>query len=188
VLTGTSDFPNLAEVSVNVLDVTPAASATPAAAIKFPPLPRIRLAEPFERLRDASDRMLASTGKRPAVFLANLGTAAEFTPRATFAKNFFETGGIEAIANEGFEDRNRMVSAFKASRARLACLCSSDAVYDRQAADAAKALVAAGAFVVLAGRPGEQEKSWRDAGVEDFIHASGDALAALRKAHDRLAG
>src|SRR5207253_339918 len=31
----------------------------------------------------------------------NLGTPADFTARATFAKSFFETGGIEAIDGEG---------------------------------------------------------------------------------------
>ena len=92
----------------------------------------IRLAEPFEALRDASDRMLAKTGARPKMFLANLGTLADFTARATFAKNFFEAGGIEAVTNDGFNDRDAMVAAFKASGAKLACLCSSDEVYARR--------------------------------------------------------
>ncbi len=60
-------------------------------------LPRIRLAEPFEQLRDASDRALAATGARPTVFLANLGKLSDFTARTLFAKNFFEAGGIEAV-------------------------------------------------------------------------------------------
>jgi methylmalonyl-CoA mutase len=57
----------------------------------------MRLAAPFERFRDRSDRILKDRGARPKVFLANLGTAADFTARATFAKSLFETGGIEAI-------------------------------------------------------------------------------------------
>ena len=52
------------------------------------PLPSIRLAEPFEGLRDASDRVQTATGARPKVFLANLGTPSDFTARTTFAKNF----------------------------------------------------------------------------------------------------
>ena len=67
------------------------------ARIKFDALPPIRLAAPFEHLRDRSDRILKESGARPKVFLANLGTPADFTARATFAKSFFETGGIEAI-------------------------------------------------------------------------------------------
>ncbi|HXW25474.1 MAG TPA: methylmalonyl-CoA mutase subunit beta, partial [Xanthobacteraceae bacterium] len=89
-LTGTSAFPDLGELPVAVLDVAPMAAAPPGPAqVQFAALPRIRLAEPYEHLRDASDRILAATGARPKIFLANLGTLADFTARATFAKNFF---------------------------------------------------------------------------------------------------
>jgi methylmalonyl-CoA mutase len=182
-LTGTSEFPDIHEAAVHVLDVPPSpASATSAAALS-----RIRLAEPFENLRDASDRMLAATGSRPKVFLANLGKLADFTARTLFAKNFFEAGGIEAVTNDGFASRDEMVAAFKASGAKLVCLCSSDKVYAAEAADAAKALSAAGAsHIYLAGRPGELEAALKAAGVQDFIYVGGDVLATLRAAHDML--
>jgi len=99
-LTGTSDYPDLAESPVKVLDM-PRASALPQPAT-FEALPSIRLAEPFEALRDKSDAILAKTGARPKVFLANLGKLSDFTARATFAKNFYEAGGIEAVGNDGF--------------------------------------------------------------------------------------
>ena len=136
----------------------------------------------FEQLRDASDRMLAKTGARPKVFLANLGTVADFTARATFAKNFFEAGGIEAVSNDGFKSQNEMIAAFKASGAKLACLCSSDAVYETRAIDAANALKTAGAHVILAGRPKEQD-GLKAAGVGIFIYAGGDVLGTLRSVH-----
>ena len=185
-LTGTTDFPNLAETPVQVLDLKPVPLGTPVANITYPALKTIRLAEPFEHLRDASDRMLAKTGARPKIFLAALGTPAEFTARASFAKTFFEAGGIEAATGDGFADRDAMIAAFKASGAKLACLCSADAVYKREAIDAAKALTAAGAFVYLAGQPGEQEGRWRESGVKEFIYAGGNVLTTLRKAHDNL--
>ena len=125
---------------------------------KFDALPPMRLAAPFERLRDRSDQILKDRGARPKVFLANLGTPADFTARATFAKSFFETGGIEAVDTEGFHRTGCAAAAFKASGAALACLCSSDKVYAGHAGAAAKALQAAGAkHIYLAGRPGEQE-------------------------------
>jgi methylmalonyl-CoA mutase len=186
-LIGTSDFPNLAEAPVTVLDARPVAAGQPVANFTYPPLRPIRLAEPFEQLRDASDRMLAATGARPKIFLANLGTLPEFTPRATFAKNFFEAGGIEAITSDGFADRNAMIAAFRSSGAKLACLCSADEVYSREAADTAKALHAASATqIFLAGRPKEQD-ALRAAGVEAFIFAGCDALAVLQAAHARIA-
>ena len=103
VLTGASEFPNLHEAHVAVLDAKPVALAPYGEAkIKFDALPPMRLAAPFERLRDRSDQILKDSGARPKIFLANLGTPADFTARATFAKSFFETGGIEAVDTEGF--------------------------------------------------------------------------------------
>jgi methylmalonyl-CoA mutase len=183
-LTGTSDYPNLTELPVKVLDV--ARVSVPPLPPSFEALPSIRLAEPFEALRDKSDEILAKTGARPKVFLANLGKLSDFTTRATFAKNFYEAGGIEAVSNDGFEDLPAMVAAFKASGAKLACLCSSDAIYEREAAEAARALTAAGATVHLAGRPGENEEEWQQAGVKSFIFTGCEVLSTLQAAHDSL--
>ncbi|RED37773.1 heterodimeric methylmalonyl-CoA mutase small subunit [Rhodopseudomonas thermotolerans] len=184
VLTGASEFPNLHEAQAKVLDVQPAA-VSPAgdAKISFAALTPIRVATPFETLRDKSDAVLAAKASRPKVFLANLGTPADFTARATFAKSFFETGGIEAVDSEGFTDPAALAGAFKASGAAFACLCSSDKAYPAYAAAAAQALAAAGAKrIYLAGRPGEQESALRDAGVQEFVFAGGDALATLSDA------
>ena len=184
-LTGTSEFPDIHEAAVHVLDVAPHPEKAPLPA--FAPLPRIRLAEPFENLRDASDRVLTATGSRPKVFLANLGKLSDFTARTLFARNFFEAGGIEAVSNDGFANRDEMIAAFKASGAKLVCLCSSDKVYAAEAADTAKALTAAGASpIYLAGRPGEIEAKLKAAGVQDFIYVGCDVVATLKAAHDNL--
>ena len=187
-LTGASEFPNLHEAAATVLDATPIAPA-PNGEVKitFDALAPMRLAAPFERLRDKSDEILKKAGTRPKVFLANLGTPADFTARATFAKSFFETGGIAAVDTEGFSDPTALAAAFKASGAALACLCSSDKVYAEQAAAAAKALQAAGVkHIYLAGRPGEQQAPLRAAGVNDFVFAGGDALATLQDVYKRM--
>jgi methylmalonyl-CoA mutase len=188
VLTGASEFPNLHEAHVAVLDAIPIALAPYGETkITFDALAPIRLALPFEHLRDRSDDILKKTGARPKVFLANLGTPADFTARAAFAKSFFETGGIEAIDTEGFSDPAALAAAFKASGAALACLCSSDKVYAEHAAAAAKALQAAGVkHIYLAGRPGEREAPLRAAGVNDFVFAGGDALVTLQDAYKRM--
>jgi methylmalonyl-CoA mutase len=174
-LTGASEFPNVHEAKVDVLSVAPTAPAAPGA---VGALPSHRDAEAFEALRDQAD----ARGARPKVFLANLGPVAAFTARATFAKNFFEAGGVEALGNDGFASQDAIVAAFKASGAKLACLCSSDAVYAEQAAAAAKALKGAGASVYLAGRPGELEAALKEAGVIGFVFVGADVLATLKEA------
>jgi methylmalonyl-CoA mutase len=188
VLTGATKFPNLHEAGVAVIDAKPI-ELVPYGEAKFTfdPLAPMRLAVPFERLRDRSDQILKERGKRPCVFLANLGAPADFTTRATFAKSFFETGGIEAIDSEGFANPAALAAAYKASGAELACLCSSDKVYAALAAGAAKALQGVGTrYIYLAGRPGEREAAFRAAGVNDFVFAGGDAPATLQEAY-RLA-
>jgi methylmalonyl-CoA mutase len=184
VLTGATEFPNLHEAHVAVLDAKPIELAPYGEAkFKFEALPPMRLAAPFEVLRDRSDRIFKDKGERPKVFLANLGAPADFTARATFAKSFFETGGIEAVDTEGFTDPATLAAAFKTSGAALACVCSSDKLYAQHAVAAAKGLQAAGArHIYLAGRPAELETALRTAGVKDFVFAGSDALATLREA------
>jgi methylmalonyl-CoA mutase len=182
-LTGTSDFPNLGEDIARVLDVARVSVPPMPASKTFPALAPIRLAEPFEQLRDASDTALAATGRRPRIALVELGSAADFTPRTIFAKNLFEAGGIEAIPVTGGEN---LAAAFRASGAPLACLCSSDEVYARDAADTAKTLAESGAkFIYLAGRPKDMDALQR-AGIGAFVFAGCDAVAILGAAHDML--
>jgi methylmalonyl-CoA mutase len=180
-LTGVSIFPNLHEAEAVVDVPLPLAAAGGVA-----PLAAIRLAQPFEALRDASDRLLAATGARPKIFLANLGTPADFTARATFAKNFFEAGGVETV-NSDRVDLPALPAAFKAAGATLVCLCSTDKVYDKDASAVAQALKAAGArHIYLAGRPGAREAALQAAGVQSFIYEGCDALATLKGAYDIL--
>jgi methylmalonyl-CoA mutase len=187
-ITGTSDYPDLHEQVSAVLAAAPMSTPKKTAGLEpaVEPLPNIRLAEPFEALRDKSDQILARTGARPRLFLATLGKPSAFTVRATFAKNFYEAGGIEAVGGDSYNSTADMVAAFRASGTKLACLCSSDKVYETEAGNAAKALKDAGAVVHLAGRPGAHEAEWREAGIETFIHVGCDALAILRAAHDIL--
>ena len=196
-LTGVSEFPNLAEepVAVDATDrealrsrarartldlITPEWPAT-----EIEPLPAHRLSEGFEALRDASDARLAATGARPRVFLANLGPAAEHTARATFAKNFFEAGGIEGVGTGGFADDDSLIAAFGDSGATMAVICSSDRTYADRAASCAAALREAKATrIYLAGKPGDQRAEWESSGVDEFIHVGVDAIDVLQRAHD----
>lgn len=144
------------------------------------PLQPHRLAEGFEALRDASDAHLKSSGTRPQIYLANLGSVAAFTARTTFATNFYEAGGVEALPHEGTAD-------FKSSGAKIACLCSSDKVYAEEAEAAAKALKTAGATkVYLAGHPGKSKDAFESAGIDGFIYMGCNVLDTLKDIHTVL--
>jgi methylmalonyl-CoA mutase len=184
-VTGVSEFPNLGERPV-VRDPAPARLGGG--------LPRVRRSEVFEALRSRSDAFLAATGARPELVLATLGAAAVHTARSSFAANLFQAGGIETPLSEAAggsktepPDIGALAEAFKASGARAACICSSDVLYAEHGEAAATALKAAGArYVVLAGRPGERDEAYRSAGVDAFVYAGCDAIAALTAVYDEI--
>ena len=139
------------------------------------------LAAPYEALRDRSDAHLASTGSRPAAFLARPGHAAETRARCGFTQSLLAAGGLTTVQGPATEDLGEIEAAFIESGARIAVLCSSDERYAELAAPLAAALTGRGATVVLAGNPGADEARWSEAGVQYFIHQGCNALGVLRQ-------
>ncbi|MGW7465139.1 methylmalonyl-CoA mutase family protein [Streptomyces xantholiticus] len=177
-VTGVSEFPQLGQPAVE----RDRAPGRPSGG-----LPQVRRDEAFEALRARSDAHLAATGARPRAFVAALGPASAHTARAGFVANLFQAGGIEPVQDPVSVDAASAAAAFTTSGAKVACICSSDALYAEQAAEVAEALKAAGALrVYLAGRPGEQRETYERAGVDEFVVAGGDAVAVLTGALDRI--
>jgi methylmalonyl-CoA mutase len=174
---GVSEFPNLAEQ----LPTRSAPPARPTGGV----LPQVRRAAAFEALRDRADAYLAATGARPAVFLATLGSAASHAARTGFATNLFQAGGLATRSGGGTSEE--IGEAFRASGARIACLCGADKSYAEQAAEVADALRAAGAGkVLLAGRPGSADAGSADPNVDGYVYAGCDAVEVLAGMLDEL--
>ena len=149
----------------------------PAPEPEWAPVAPIRLAEPFEALRDAADAHAARTGAAPCAFLATLGALAEFNARAGFAANRLAVAGVETPPAAAHDSHEAAAEAFARSGAALAVICGADAAYADQAAPLAAALRAAGAREIwIAGRPSGI------AGVDRFIHMRSDSLADGRRA------
>ncbi len=179
-LTGTTTFPLLGDDGVTVEAHVDAPEVVGEKVLE--PLAAVRLAKSFEDLRDAGDTVRENTGHWPRVFLANLGAIAEHSARSTWVKNLLAAGGIEALTNDGFEREEDVVTAFQASRAQIACLCSSDTRYDSDlATNTLSALKNAGAkHIYLAGRPGTLEEKLKSAGVTRFLFAGQNNVDVLK--------
>ena len=134
-----------------------------------------RHADKFEALRDIAERA------KPKVYLACLGEAAAFTPRANFAANTYATGGMHAITGAGGSNIAAIVKEFADSDAKIAVICGTDDDYEEHAEELAEALRAAGvAHLALAGHP-------RDvAAIDDFCFAGGPTLSFVQKVLARL--
>ena len=82
---------------------------------------------------------------------------------------------------------DNLAERFKKSGAKIACLCSSDKVYAKEAEAAAATLSKAGAkHLYLAGKPGENKKALEAAGLSSFLHQGCDSLDILNDAYDRM--
>ena len=162
-ITGVSEFPNLGE---KLPERQPAADLPPTGG-----LPRVRAAQDFEALRDAAD----AAAQRPAVYLATIGAIARHTARATFAANLFQAGGLATPSADG-------AGGLAGAGTTVACICGTDKDYAETASGLAAALRAAGATQVwLAGKPDLAVD-----GVDGYVYAGCDALAALRTVHEEL--
>jgi methylmalonyl-CoA mutase len=177
-ITGVTEFPDLEETPLERPE-RPAAAG----------LPVRRLAAPFEALRDAADRALAATGRRPVVHLAALGELATHTARSGWVTNLLAVGGVATDGGDtdGSTSPLEAEARFADSGASVAVICSSDAMYAERAAATATALREAGAArVVLAGPPAEMGDELRKAGVDEFWHVGIDVLDVLTRLHHDL--
>ncbi len=185
-LTGVSEFPDLGQVTLE-REPWPAAPLPSSPAVTVRALAPRRYAASYEALRDRADLHRERSGSRPVVFLANLGPVAVHTARATFAKAFFEAGGIEALGNDGLVGPDEAAAAFAASGASQVVICSSDAVYSESAEATARALKAAGATrVYLAGNPGDRRAGYEAAGIDEFVFIGSNVVQILTTALDAM--
>ena len=181
-LTGVNAFPLLGDDGVHS-DAWPKHTAPSGkASVEVTAMKPHRLGEAFEALRDEAD---AHGGFK--IFLASMGEIADHNVRTTWSKNYLAAGGITALISDGYKTPEDAAAAFKASGASAACICSSDAVNAQLAQPTAEALKAVGAtFVLMAGRPGDNEAALKSAGVDQFLFAGPDAVAALKGLQERL--
>ncbi|MEE2567106.1 methylmalonyl-CoA mutase family protein [Hyphobacterium marinum] len=159
-------------------DVKPILAADTDWQANLPPSPfaPVRIAEPFEARHARSST--AAKDKR-TVFLATLGTLADFNARATFAAGRLAVAGLAVSEAAPYETRDALIATFKKSGSPLAVLCGTDAAYGEAANETAAALKEAGATAVwLAGAPDPDFTE-----VDHFIHMKSHSLDDADAAH-----
>ncbi len=143
------------------------------ASIHVKPITQWRLAEPFERLRKASEAYLKKYGSRPAVHLINIGNIPNYKARADFITGFFEAGGMAVEKSEGVHSAEEAVSEAINANGTHYVICGSDESYTDIVPAIAKAFKQAkpNAKLYVAGKqPADIEQTFIEAGVDGFIH------------------
>ena len=180
VLVGVNQYANLGERLSVIGDRYPVAGKRSSSdGLQVTPIKPIRLAEPFEALRDWAEQLDKESGRRPAVFLANMGPLRQHIARADFARSFFEVGGFELVDSDGFESPEAAAAAAIESGAKAVVICSSDDTYPEIVPPLVQGIKSRqpDAIVLLAGYPKNQVETHKAAGIDAFIHLGADCLA-----------
>ncbi len=145
--------------------------------LEVTPLVKQRASSKIEELR----AKIETAEVRPTVFLANYGPLAQFKPRADFSKGFFEVGAFEVLENLGYSNVDEMVKAALESNSKIICICSTDDAYTEFVVDFVTKLKENNSelTVILAGYPKEEIATYKEAGVDEFIHVKANCYAIL---------
>ena len=137
------------------------------------PFPQFRLAEPFEKIRERTERHAHEIGHAPRVLLLKRGDVKMRTARANFALNFLGCAGFEITESDEYAGTN----------ADLIVLCSADPEYLPFAQEICSATHVP---VIVAGNPKDQIDALKATGVQGFVHIASDAVETLTYWQDRL--
>jgi methylmalonyl-CoA mutase len=186
VFLGTNQYPNMSEVMYD--QVKPSPDTTTKKETPFIPLQFSRATAAFEKLRLQTEQFVASSGKRPSVFLFNYGSLAHQKARASFATNFFACAGFEVIDNAGFNSIEDGVAASAGQQPSVIVFCSSDEEYPALIPQACRELrvKCPQSILVVAGYPKDQLEALAKEGIHDYIHVRSNLLHTLADFQLRL--
>lgn len=133
----------------------------------------------FESIRRKTDEYSNSTGARPVTQLVPVGDLKWRNLRSTFAQNLLGCAGFEVRNPLGYETIEDAMEEHAGQTAEVYVLCSSDEEYPGLVEKFCSAFSERG-LLILAGRPGDAEQSYRDFGVDLFIYSGIDIPDTLR--------
>jgi methylmalonyl-CoA mutase len=151
---------------------------------RMPALELRREGVQFERLRDASDRHLEATGRRPQTFVVTLGTTEEHRARLGFARHVLSTGGVASPTVHPHSAGADTAAALAASDTSVVVVCGSDERCRQALPGLAVTLKEHGARrVLVVARPGDVETQWLASGVDDLIYDGCNVLEVVAGVH-----
>lgn len=186
VIIGTNQYPNLLEQMSE--KQTRVVRDEPEVESSYKKLSLFRGAEPFEKIRLATENYVAKGNKKPAVFLFTMGNLAMLRARAGFATNFFGCSGFDIIDNPGFQSIDEGVNAALESGAEVVVICSSDEEYALIVPEICSRLKTnkPSLKILLAGFPKDLIETFKSSGIDDFIHIRSNLLGTLQEYQHKL--
>ncbi|MFH1160204.1 MAG: methylmalonyl-CoA mutase family protein [bacterium] len=178
---GTNQFPNLQETMRD--RIFSLKEQEPERESRYKKLSPFRVAEPFEKLRLATERFVNAGNARPAVFLFPIGNPTMRLARTGFSANFFGCAGYRIIESNEITDIDSGVEETLSSGAEIIVICSSDEELPAVAPEIARKVKEQrpSVKVVIAGYPKDEIKELTSSGIDEFIHIRGNLLDTLQR-------
>ncbi|MEL6824171.1 MAG: hypothetical protein AAFP70_20625 [Calditrichota bacterium] len=115
-----------------------------------------------------------------AAVLVCLGKPAAYRARADYADGILAIAGLKAKRITQLESVEKALEAVQMVKANILVFCSTDATYtDWILPILQKSNKKETQHYLLAGRPGDHEKGWRDKGLDSFIYLGCNVLEEL---------
>ena len=151
-------------------------------------LPKRRLAERFESLLAKADAWVAEKGSRPMVFFANMGPLRQHKARADFSRDFLRAGGLDVVYPAGFQTPEDAARAAAESGCAVCVICSTDDTYPEIVPAFCKALreTRPDMMVALAGYPADYVETFKEAGVDIFIHVKANCYNTVEAIQNKI--
>ncbi|MEG1071109.1 MAG: methylmalonyl-CoA mutase family protein [Akkermansia sp.] len=151
-------------------------------------LPMRRLSERFESLLAKASAWQMTKGSRPSVYFANMGLLRQHKPRADFSRDFLSAGGIEAIYPAGANTPEEAAQGAAASGCNVCVICSTDDTYPEIVPAFCKAMKALkpDMMICLAGYPKDFVETFKEAGVDVFIHVKANCYQTIETIQTKI--
>lgn len=173
VFVGVNMFANPLEETPSKLEEAEVDASNAAVKLEHGALPKTRAMEQLETLRTK----ISSSNANKKVFMLNMGTIDEYKARTDFAAGFLQVSGYDIESPAGFNSVDEAVQAAIASNAAAYCLCSTDDNYVQLVPEMCSKLK--GKAFILAGYPTDLVPTYKEQGVDIFIHLRADVYETL---------
>ncbi len=134
-----------------------------------------RVSAPLEGIRMRVEK----TNPRPSIFLLKFGPPTWAISRASFASNFFASGGYDILDPSEFTSIKDGVDKAYKSKVKVIVLCSSDDGYAEISRDIVDRL-SQHSLIVVAGDPPSSRTHLENLGIRHFIHRKSPMLETLQ--------
>lgn len=139
----------------------------------------------FDEIRLRTKSLSEETGIEPVVHLVPVGNVKWRNARATFSHNTLGCGGFTMDHPTGYDSIDKASESIEFGEADVFVLCSSDREYEKLVEPFCDAFSEKG-ICILAGHPGDQEETFRKAGIDLFIHKGMNIPAVLLDIQNEL--